>query len=215
MVAPTTPQTDESLDAVIVGAGAAGVGIGVVLEALALDSYAILERDDVGASFRQWPEEMQFITPSFPSNSFGCRDLNAVTTDTSPAFALDRLDRAAHEAVIEAALDDEHHAARRNALVSLFKLRGEGACDALVAAADDPSERVREWAAHLLGGVETDRAAEALSRLADDEQSVVRETAVRAQEVDSGSFRRQFTGVLDETDRTLPGEDDLNRTPNL
>ncbi len=65
------------------------------------------------------------------------------------------------EAVIEAALDDEHHAARRNALVSLFKLRGEDACDALVAAADDPSERVREWAAHLLGGVETNRAAEA------------------------------------------------------
>jgi thioredoxin reductase len=25
-----------------------------------------------------------------PSNSFGCRDRNAVTTDTSPAFALDR-----------------------------------------------------------------------------------------------------------------------------
>lgn len=87
--APTTPRTDESLDAVIVGAGAAGVGIGVVLEALDLDSYAILERDEVGASFRQWPEEMRFITPSFPSNSFGCRDLNAVTTDTSPAFALD------------------------------------------------------------------------------------------------------------------------------
>lgn len=145
----------------------------------------------------------------------------ALTDDPDPwvraeaVVALDRLDRAEHEAVIEAALDDEHHAARRNALVSLFKLRGEDACDALVVAADDPSERVREWAAHLLGGVETDRAAEALSRLADDEQSVVRETAVRSQAVDSGSFRRQFTGVLDETDRTLPGEDDLNRTPNL
>jgi hypothetical protein len=25
---------------------------------------------------------MRLITPSFPSNSFGCRDLNAVTTDT-------------------------------------------------------------------------------------------------------------------------------------
>uniref|UniRef100_UPI0005B22DDD HEAT repeat domain-containing protein n=1 Tax=Haloferax sp. ATB1 TaxID=1508454 RepID=UPI0005B22DDD len=101
------------------------------------------------------------------------------------------------------------------ALVSLFKLRGEGACDALVAAADDPSERVREWAAHLLGGIDNDRADETLDRLTDDERSVVRETAVRAREVDSGSFRRQFTGVLDETDRTLPGEDDLNRTPNL
>ena len=60
------------------------------LRGLGLDSYAILERDEVGASFQQWPEEMRFTTSSFPSNGFGCRDLNAVTTDTSPAFALDR-----------------------------------------------------------------------------------------------------------------------------
>jgi thioredoxin reductase len=80
----------ESLDVAIVGAGAAGVGVGAVLADLGLDSYAILERDEVGASFQQWPAKMRFITPSFPSNSFGCRDLNAVTTDTSPAFALDR-----------------------------------------------------------------------------------------------------------------------------
>ncbi|EMA55935.1 thioredoxin reductase-like protein [Halococcus salifodinae DSM 8989] len=80
----------ESLDVAVVGAGAAGVGIGAVLADLDIGSYVIFERDDVGASFRQWPEEMQFITPSFPSNSFGCRDLNAITTDTSPAFALDR-----------------------------------------------------------------------------------------------------------------------------
>jgi cation diffusion facilitator CzcD-associated flavoprotein CzcO len=40
----------ESLDVAIVGAGAAGVGMGAVLADLGLDSYAILERDDVGAS---------------------------------------------------------------------------------------------------------------------------------------------------------------------
>jgi len=50
----------------------------------------IIERDEIGASFRQWPDEMRFITPSFPSNSFGLTDLNAVTPDTSPAFTLDR-----------------------------------------------------------------------------------------------------------------------------
>nr|WP_238330949.1 NAD(P)/FAD-dependent oxidoreductase [Haloglomus irregulare] len=83
-------RNHESLDVAIVGAGAAGVGVGAVLADLGLDSYAILERGEVGASFQQWPEEMRLITPSFPSNSFGCRDLNAVTTDTSPAFALDR-----------------------------------------------------------------------------------------------------------------------------
>ncbi|CDK37887.1 NAD(P)/FAD-dependent oxidoreductase [Halorubrum sp. AJ67] len=88
-MASTNLRKCESLDAVIVGAGAAGVGTGVILEDLGLDSYAILDREAVGASFRQWPDEMRLITPSFPSNSFGCRDLNAVTTDTSPAFALD------------------------------------------------------------------------------------------------------------------------------
>lgn len=87
---PEESRKHESIDVAIVGAGAAGVGVGAVLADLGLDSYAILERDEVGASFQQWPEEMRLITPSFPSNSFGCRDLNAVTTDTSPAFALDR-----------------------------------------------------------------------------------------------------------------------------
>jgi cation diffusion facilitator CzcD-associated flavoprotein CzcO len=89
-VTPEESRKHESIDVAIVGAGAAGVGVGAVLADLGLDSYAILERDEVGASFQQWPEEMRLITPSFPSNSFGCRDLNAVTTDTSPAFALDR-----------------------------------------------------------------------------------------------------------------------------
>ncbi|WP_416841341.1 HEAT repeat domain-containing protein [Haloferax sp. DFSO52] len=144
-----------------------------------------------------------------------------LTEDPNPwvraeaVVSLDRLDRGKHEAAIEATLDDDHHAVRRNALVSLFKLRGEGALDVLVDAADDPSERVREWVAHLLGGIDHELAAETLTELADDDRSIVRETAVRAKDVDAGSFRRQFTGVLDERDRTLPGEDDLNRTPNL
>ena len=76
-------------DAVVVGAGAAGVGVGVALSKLDLD-FVVVERDRIGASFRDWPEEMRFITPSFPSNSFGIPDLNAVTPKTSPAFALDR-----------------------------------------------------------------------------------------------------------------------------
>ncbi len=145
----------------------------------------------------------------------------ALTDDPEPwvraeaVVALDRLDRAEHEDPIESALDDGHHAVRRNAAVSLFKHRGEGALPVLVEAADDPSERVREWAAHLLGGIDDERAHETLDRLADDDSSIVRETAVRAREVDAGSFRRQFSGTLDESDRTLPGEDDLNRTPNL
>jgi thioredoxin reductase len=79
----------KSYDAVVVGAGAAGIGIGVALSKLDLE-FAVVERDRIGASFRDWPEEVRFITPSFPSNSFGIPDLNAVTPKTSPAFALDR-----------------------------------------------------------------------------------------------------------------------------
>ena len=77
------------IDVAVVGAGAAGVGVGVALSKLELD-IQVLEREQVGASFRAWPDEMRFITPSFPSNSFGLTDLNAITPDTSPAFTLDR-----------------------------------------------------------------------------------------------------------------------------
>jgi thioredoxin reductase len=76
-------------DVTVVGAGAAGIGVGVALSKLDLD-VRILDRTEIGASFRRWPDEMRFITPSFPSNSFGLTDLNAVTPDTSPAFTLDR-----------------------------------------------------------------------------------------------------------------------------
>ncbi len=72
----------------IVGAGPAGIGVGVALAELDVE-YSILERESIGASFRQWPAEMRLLTPSFPANSFGVRDLNAITPDTSPAFALD------------------------------------------------------------------------------------------------------------------------------
>ncbi|MEM9486853.1 MAG: NAD(P)/FAD-dependent oxidoreductase [Cyanobacteria bacterium P01_F01_bin.116] len=52
--------------------------------------FTILERHQVGASFSRWPEEMNFITPSFPSHGFGLLDLNAVTLKTSPAIAFHR-----------------------------------------------------------------------------------------------------------------------------
>lgn len=72
---------------VVVGAGAAGVGVGVALQRIGAP-FVILERDSIGASFKHWPAEMRFITPSFNSNSFGQVDLNAVTPDTSPAYSL-------------------------------------------------------------------------------------------------------------------------------
>ncbi len=80
-------QKNISYDVVIVGARAAGIGCGVVLKELGLERFTILERRQVGASFSRWPEEMNFITPSFPSHGFGLLDLNAVTLKTSPAVA--------------------------------------------------------------------------------------------------------------------------------
>lgn len=80
----------QELDVVIVGAGAAGVGCGIVLRDLGLENFVLLERHQVGASFSHWPEEMRFITPSFPSHGFGLMDLNAIALDTSPAYSLRR-----------------------------------------------------------------------------------------------------------------------------
>lgn len=130
--------------------------------------------------------------------------------------ALDRLDREAHADAIEAALGDDHHAPRRNALVSTFKRRGEAALPTLLGAADDPAERVREWAAHLLGGVDDDRARARLESMArEDDADVVRETAANAREADPERFRRQLGGPTDGASRTAPASEDLNRPPDL
>lgn len=76
---------DKTMDVIVVGGGAAGIGVGLVLKDLGVRRLGILERHEPGASFRRWPEEMRFITPSFFGNAFGLPDLNAVNTATSPA----------------------------------------------------------------------------------------------------------------------------------
>lgn len=73
---------------VIIGAGAAGIGIARALQEVNVPAV-ILERHEIGGSFRRWPREMRFITPSFPSNSFGTLDLNSIAIGTSPAFTLE------------------------------------------------------------------------------------------------------------------------------
>ncbi len=73
---------------VIVGAGPAGLGMARVLADLGVPDVRIVERERIGASFRAWPKDMRFISPSFPSNAFGLTDLNAISFDSSPAFAL-------------------------------------------------------------------------------------------------------------------------------
>lgn len=75
-------------DVIIVGAGPSGIGVAAILKQMNA-SCLILEKEDVGASFLRWPEEMRFITPSFPAQGFGQTDLNAIVPKTSPAYILD------------------------------------------------------------------------------------------------------------------------------
>jgi cation diffusion facilitator CzcD-associated flavoprotein CzcO len=78
---------DKTFDVIIVGAGASGLGVGIVLKKLGIH-YVILEKDSVGSSFRKWPQETRFISPSFTGNFFKMPDLNAISPETSPAFHL-------------------------------------------------------------------------------------------------------------------------------
>lgn len=84
------PEICPPLDVAIIGAGASGVGIGVALKRFGVENFALLERENVGAAFEKWPAEMRFITPSFPSNPFGCPDLNAVAPEISVAVDVGR-----------------------------------------------------------------------------------------------------------------------------
>jgi thiol-disulfide isomerase/thioredoxin/thioredoxin reductase len=81
------------LDVVIVGAGASGVGVAIMLtRTFGLDPKRVMliERgDSVGETFRRWPAEMRFISPSFNQQGWTASfDLNSVSYGTSPAFTL-------------------------------------------------------------------------------------------------------------------------------
>ena len=86
-------ESDAKLDVIVVGAGAAGVGIAVMLiHTFGLDPSRVLlvERGEaIGTSFRLWPEEMRFISPSFNQQGWTSSfDLNSIAFGTSPAFVL-------------------------------------------------------------------------------------------------------------------------------
>lgn len=78
-------MSDLDSKVVIVGAGAAGVGIAVALADFKIPNVLVLDRHGVGASFDQWPAEMRLITPSFNTTPFGILDLNAICLNTSVA----------------------------------------------------------------------------------------------------------------------------------
>ena len=80
-------NNSKKIDVIIVGAGPAGIGVAVVLKLMGIN-FLIVEKNEIGASFKKWPEETQFISPSFTGNFFRMPDLNAITPETSPAFNL-------------------------------------------------------------------------------------------------------------------------------
>lgn len=81
--------TLKTLDAVVVGGGAAGVGVAIALKHAGIENFVVLERRTVGSSFASWPAETRFITPSFPTNSIGMLDLNSIAIGVSPALNLE------------------------------------------------------------------------------------------------------------------------------
>ena len=84
-----TERSECVYDVVVVGAGAAGVGVAVALKHAGIENFVICERHTVGASFASWPAETRFITPSFPTNSIGMLDLNSIAIKTSPGYSLE------------------------------------------------------------------------------------------------------------------------------
>ncbi|BDD05548.1 NAD(P)/FAD-dependent oxidoreductase [Aureibacter tunicatorum] len=74
---------------VIVGSGPAGIGVASLLNQTDID-YIVIEKKDIGNSFLEWPENMEMITPSFPSNAFGQMDLNSICEASSPAYSFNK-----------------------------------------------------------------------------------------------------------------------------
>ncbi len=90
MDTPDYRRVPDHITVAVVGAGPAGLGVARVLRDLAIPDVWVLERGQVGESFRKWPSSTRLLTPSFPGNVFGMTDLNAISFDSSPGWSLKR-----------------------------------------------------------------------------------------------------------------------------
>lgn len=89
----SSPAAAADLDVLIVGGGASGMGTSLMLtETFGVPKPRVLvvERGaEVGETFRLWPKEMRFISPSFNQQGWTkSYDLNAISHGTSVAYSL-------------------------------------------------------------------------------------------------------------------------------
>lgn len=149
--------------------------------AAAIDALADRATNDPEALVRQFAvEALGELVDTAPPAVVSATDDPDPWVRSEAIVALDHLDRTGHADRIEDALADDHHAVRRNAVISLWKSRGEGALPELLALTDDESDRVREWVAELLGRIDDPDAERALERLREDDESIVAKTAAHA-----------------------------------
>ncbi|MDR5656438.1 HEAT repeat domain-containing protein [Halodesulfurarchaeum sp. HSR-GB] len=222
--ADTTPVEDASIEelAAMLEDSAAPTRRRAVLalarrnpEPAVIRTLAELARSDPDDQVRQFAVEATGKLDGDPQVA-----LDLLEADADPwvraeaAVALDRLARDAHETTFETLLEDEAVGVRRNALISLVRIRGDGARDLLLEALDDPSDRVREWAVKLLGGFDDDETVRtALKRVLDDETEieVVRETAARS----LGARGQDVEDLLEDGTGTASADDHmLNHVPD-
>ncbi len=85
----TNNTNPTAYDAIVIGGGAAGVGVAITLKHAGIENFVVIERHTVGSSFAKWPAETQFITPSFATNSIGMLDLNSIAIGVSPSYSLE------------------------------------------------------------------------------------------------------------------------------
>jgi HEAT repeat protein len=179
------------------------------------DRLASLARTDPDAQVRQFAIEALGKLDGDPAVA-----LEVLDADGDPwvraeaAVALDRLDRERFEHRFEALLDDAAEGVRRNALISVARIRPDGARESLLEALSDPSDRVREWAVKLLGQFDDDPAVQtALESILEDETEakIVRETAARS----LGARGEDVEALLEAGTGTASADDHmLNRVPD-
>ena len=64
-IPPQLKSLPNVVDVAVVGAGPAGLGTAIALKDAGVGNYVVLERSSIGESFRRWPQEMRFVSPSF------------------------------------------------------------------------------------------------------------------------------------------------------